>query len=121
MTSFSQHKDPSIFVNPEKFDSERWLNNKTFAKYLVPFSKGTRQCLGINLATAEIYLTLATFFRRFEMQLYETTERNVAIVHDFFVPGTHTDSTGVITDYLYIANTLDIFRSSQQSKHVGFG
>lgn len=58
MTSLLQHKDPSIFPNPEKFGPDHWLNNKTLEKYLVPFSKGTRQCLGINLATAEIYLPL---------------------------------------------------------------
>lgn len=95
MTSLFQHKSPSIFADPEKFDPDRWQNNKKLGRNLVPFSKGTRQCLGINLATSEIYLTLAAVFRRFEMQLYETTERDVEIVHDFFVPGTHADSKGV--------------------------
>lgn len=95
MTSLLQHKDPSIFPNPEKFDPDRWLDTKSLEKYLVAFSKGTRQCLGINLATAEIYLTLRTVFRRFDMQLYETTERDAEIAHDFFIPGSHPDSKGV--------------------------
>ena len=29
------------------------------------FSPGSRQCLGLNLAYAELYITLGTFFRRF--------------------------------------------------------
>lgn len=96
MTSLLQHRDPNKFPNPEKFDPERWLNNpERLEKYLVPFSKGTRQCMGINLATAEIYLTLATVFRRFDMELYQTTARDVEVVHDFFIPHGHADSKGV--------------------------
>lgn len=96
MSALLQHQDPSKFPYPKKFDPNRWLNNPEKAeKYLVPFSKGTRQCLGINLATAEIYLTLATVFRRFNMELYETTARDAEIAHDFFIPHGHADSKGV--------------------------
>ena len=98
MTSLLQHRDPSKFPDPMKFDPQRWLKqseNGRLEKYLVPFSKGTRQCMGINLATAEIYLTLATVFRRFSMELYETTERDAEIAHDFFIPHGHQDSKGV--------------------------
>lgn len=95
MTSLLQHKDGSKFSDPSVFDPDRWLNNKSIEKYLVPFSKGTRQCLGINLATAEIYLTLATVFRRVNMELYETTARDAEIEDDFFIPHGHADSKGV--------------------------
>lgn len=96
MTSLLQHMDASKFPNPTKFDPERWVNNPEKAeKYLVPFSKGTRQCMGINLATAEIYLTLATIFRRFDMELYETAARDAEIAHDYFIPHGHADSKGV--------------------------
>jgi cytochrome P450 len=95
MTSLLQHRDPSKFPDPSRFDPGRWLNNRQLEKYLVPFSKGTRQCMGINLATAEIYLTLATIFRRFDMELYETTGRDAEIVSDFFIPHGHPDSKGV--------------------------
>ncbi|KAK8041782.1 Cytochrome p450 [Apiospora rasikravindrae] len=71
MTSMLQHREPGKFPDPDRFDPERWLvlsgssssrRRKEVAaleKYLVPFGKGTRSCLGVNLATAEIYLTLA--------------------------------------------------------------
>ena len=96
MTSLLQHRDETKFPDPMKFDPERWLSNsRQLDKCLVPFSKGTRQCLGINLVTAEIYLTLAMVFRRFEMELYETTGRDAEVVADFFIPFGHEDSKGV--------------------------
>lgn len=109
MTSMLQHRDPTQFPNPDVFDPERWLvppspssDNRRqgvaeLEKYLVPFSKGTRNCLGMNLATAEIYLTLAAVFGsdRFEMRLYETTARDAEVVHDYFIPHGHGDSKGV--------------------------
>jgi cytochrome P450 len=95
MTSLLQHKDPNKFRDPESFRPDRWLSGKTSEKYLVPFCKGSRQCLGLNLANAEIYLTLATVFRRFDMELYETTARDAEVAHDFFIPHGHADSKGV--------------------------
>ena len=98
MTSLLQHRDPSKFPNPMKFDPDRWLEKSETGrldKYLVPFSKGTRQCMGINLATAEIYLTLAIVFRRFNMELYKTTERDAEIAADFFIPHGYSDSKGI--------------------------
>lgn len=98
MTSVMQHADPVKFPEPEKFSPERWLPDnpkRASDKYLVPFSKGTRQCLGINLATAEIYLTIATVFRRFDIELYETTARDAEVAHDYFIPHGHQDSKGV--------------------------
>jgi len=51
-------------------------------------------CLGINLAYAEIYLTLAAVFQRFDLELVETTREDVDIVHDFFHPSPRLDSKG---------------------------
>ncbi|KAK8139345.1 Cytochrome p450 [Apiospora sp. TS-2023a] len=102
MTSMLQHRDPVKFPNPHVFDPERWLvgspeDSAVRERCLVPFSKGTRSCLGMNLATAEIYLTLAAVFGsdRFEMGLYETSARDAEVVHDYFIPHGHADSKGV--------------------------
>lgn len=49
-----------------------------------------------SLAKAELYLTVATIFRRFENQeLFETTERDVLPKHDHFIPHPDLDSKGV--------------------------
>ncbi|KAK1756780.1 cytochrome P450 [Echria macrotheca] len=70
MSSYMQHRNPSAFPNPNVFDPERWINIPPAAvaaqnKCLVPFSKGSRGCIGQNLAMCEMYVTLGTLFHRF--------------------------------------------------------
>ena len=87
--------DPAIFPDPERFDPERWLQEKRLDKYLTNFSKGTRGCVGINLAYAELYLALAGVFRRFDFELFGTTIDDVKMVRDKLVPGAAVGSKGV--------------------------
>jgi len=98
MSSKIMHDDASVFPDPEKFDPERWLKPgaERLDKYLVPFSKGSRMCLGLNLANAEICLTLSSIFRRLDLELYETTwEEDVETVHDYFAASPPKSSRGV--------------------------
>ncbi|KAF5526711.1 Cytochrome P450 monooxygenase BOT1 [Colletotrichum aenigma] len=55
------HDNPDIFPEPERFIPERWLgeNGWELEKWFVPFSKGTRACIGLNVAYMEMYLCLA--------------------------------------------------------------
>jgi hypothetical protein len=48
-----------------------------------------------SLAYAEMYLTLASIVRRFDMELFDTTVEDVTMVHDFFVASPRLDSKGV--------------------------
>ncbi len=49
-----------------------------------------------SLAYAELYLALATVLWRFpQMELYETTRRDVDVAHNFFLPYPVLDSKGV--------------------------
>ena len=78
-----------IFPEPRKFDPERWLKgdeSTRLLKHLVSFSKGARRCIGIHLAYAELYITLATVFRRYKLELYDTKREDVEPVLDFFIP-----------------------------------
>ncbi|KAL8949990.1 MAG: hypothetical protein Q9222_003933, partial [Ikaeria aurantiellina] len=88
MTSILTHNNPTLFPSPQRFDPDRWLHDDSprLKKYLVPFSKGSRQCLGINLAYSELYLTLAAVFApgRFTFELFETGVEDVEVRHDFF-------------------------------------
>ncbi len=96
MSAIFMHDNPEKFPDPHTFRPERWLGGgDRLEKYLVNFSKGTRQCLGMNLAYAEIYLTLAAVFRRFEFELFETTREDVEVYHDFFNPQPKLGSKGV--------------------------
>jgi cytochrome P450 len=51
MSSWLMHRDPSIWPEPDKFMPERWLDlvkAKKLDKYLVAFTKGSRQCIGMQ-------------------------------------------------------------------------
>ncbi|KAK3331479.1 cytochrome P450 [Apodospora peruviana] len=88
------HPDP--FPEPTEFRPERWLQpGRRLDKYLVSFGRGTRQCLGINLAQAELHLALATVVARFDWEMYETGLDDVVCKHDFFVAVADLDSKGV--------------------------
>ena len=43
----------------------------------MPFSKGSRACIGINLAYAEVYLITAYLFRRFDFCNAGTTDADM--------------------------------------------
>jgi hypothetical protein len=52
-------------------------------------------CFIHSLAYAEIYLTIGTIFRRFDLELYETTIDDVKIERDFFVAAPSLSSKGI--------------------------
>ncbi|KAJ5826049.1 cytochrome P450 [Penicillium riverlandense] len=67
--SYTMHRDPNIFSNPEKFDPTRWLQTDHEVSDEVkiafsPFGTGSRGCLGIHLSWMELRLAAAEFFRR---------------------------------------------------------
>ena len=70
-------------------------DRKRLDAYHIPFSKGSRSCIGKDLAIVELYLTLANMFSRFDMKLFETSERDISMEHDFFAPFGSSDSKGV--------------------------
>jgi len=89
MTQKLTHYNPTIFSSPETFLPERWLDpkeRKRLEKYLQPFGKGSRACIGLHLASSELYVTIAKLFGGFDMKLFETEEDDIKQVHDFFSP-----------------------------------
>lgn len=111
MTGILIHYNETYFPDPLAFKPERWMPNPPahpLTKYLVPFTRGTRQCLGMNLAWAEIYLTLGVMFRRYgskqvqsdgdkgALELYDFDyKRDLEIVGDGALPLYSTGSKGV--------------------------
>ncbi|KAK6500255.1 hypothetical protein TWF481_010602 [Arthrobotrys musiformis] len=74
MSIYLMHQNPTVYKNLKVFDPDRWLNVSTTSpqeRYFVPFSKGSKSCLGIYLAYAEIYVTLAALMRRFKFTLHK--------------------------------------------------
>ncbi|KAF9893154.1 hypothetical protein FE257_012566 [Aspergillus nanangensis] len=82
--------DPSIFPDPHAFEPERWMRaavkGERLDRYLVNFGRGSRICLGMNLAYAELYLVLSMLVRRYDWELYETPKKNIEFVRDFETP-----------------------------------
>ena len=102
MSVFHMHYNTDIFPDPYLFKPERWLpmdtEGRRLQKYLVPFGRGSRACLGLNLAWAELYMTLGWVFRNMggSMRIVDTVkERDVDIDRDIFIPAMRKDTTGI--------------------------
>ncbi|KAI1850422.1 hypothetical protein JX266_004280 [Neoarthrinium moseri] len=97
MTLHLLHQNEEEYPEPERFNPDRWmdpspwqLGNKTF----VPFGKGKRNCIGMYLAWAEIYLLLGSIVQRFEFKFPKTKAEDFYVTKDNFALG--TPSMGVV-------------------------
>ncbi|KAG8531301.1 uncharacterized protein KY384_002929 [Bacidia gigantensis] len=102
MTSMLVHDNVSIFPDPRIFKPERWLPLETegarLQKYLVAFSRGSRQCLGMHLGSAELYIGLSGLLRHFGRQLTvvdTVKERDVDLIRDTFTPAMSPETKGI--------------------------
>ncbi|EKG12713.1 Cytochrome P450 [Macrophomina phaseolina MS6] len=92
------HMNADLFPEPECFKPERWIGAPaSLGGYILAFSKGSRQCVGINLAFAELYYGIAAVVRRFghRLELFKTDLTDVDMLHDLFVPTPKLDTQGV--------------------------
>lgn len=81
---YAMHRQEEVFESPHSFNPERWLkykdeNDTDFKerisrqqRYMMPFGKGIRLCLGMNLAILEIKFTLANLYWHAQSQISET-------------------------------------------------
>lgn len=93
------HTNESLFPDPWWFDPERWLTHDTNIlarrrRCMMSFLPGTRGCLGIHLANAEIAAAVSAM-ARWDMRLYETSLKDVSFLHDYHVMCPRLDSKGV--------------------------
>lgn len=99
MSSYLMHTDPTVYERPFEFIPERWLGavHPNMNRNFVPFSRGSRNCLGQNLAHAEINLALAVLHRPGgpQLELFETDESDIIHVHDYMIPLPKLSTKGV--------------------------
>ena len=105
MSIHAMHTDPNIFPDPHSYIPDRWLGDNydpRMDRNFVAFTKGSRSCLGINLAMAELYLTTAMIFRPEDqgglgtrLELFETGRKDVEVVRDFIMGFPSKESRGV--------------------------
>ncbi|KAF5277802.1 hypothetical protein FQR65_LT03783 [Abscondita terminalis] len=68
--SYHLHHNPDLFSNPEMFDPERFNaeNSTNISLYsYVPFSAGSRNCIGQKFAMLEIKSTLCKVLQKFKL------------------------------------------------------
>lgn len=100
MSARDIHLNPDIFKDPFDFKPERWLVDDPVElarldKHMVAFGKGTRACLGLELAKQEILLVTGNLFWKYDFELYETSEWDVTFCIDYFSPFGPRESKGV--------------------------
>ena len=99
------HLNPDIFADPMTFRPERFIENPQLKRYLMTFSQGSRQCLGMQLAYTELFLMHSEIWRRFGSkedhgedgwwELFETDRSDTDMASDRFVPYPKADSKGI--------------------------
>lgn len=118
MSGYLMQSNATVYPNPKEFYPDRWLGayDPRMDRYLAPFSRGSRRCLGqqlvhvlmlnfclrpltrlARLAYSEIHIVLATLFRPNGrvLRLYETDETDVESAHDFLLPLPKLNTKGV--------------------------
>lgn len=92
------HLDPEAHPEPLTYNPDRFLNpaiREQTEKYFAPFNKGSRSCVGRELAMLEMKMTLALLVHRFKFEMVHTTKRDVSMDHDLFSPFKPDDSKGL--------------------------
>jgi len=108
MTAPLINRHADIYERPDEFLPGRYLENPSLKKYQFAFSKGGRQCLGINLAHQELQTFTAGIFRKYDaydptkqdqggptLELFETTQADIKMYGDYITPGARPGSKGL--------------------------
>jgi hypothetical protein len=103
-SSYLVHYKEDVFPNPDIRDPEQWLTTdeatlKLRERHFVPFSKGARACIGLNLAYAEIYIGLATIVRLF--RVVEVVDKEL-VTSEMFATGLLNAQSGATPSLSYI-------------------
>ncbi|RYP32942.1 hypothetical protein DL767_004958 [Monosporascus sp. MG133] len=92
MTILLIHTNESLYPEPKRFHPDRWTDleaRKKAEKTFAPFSRGTRNCLGMYLAWAEMYHVVAAVVQRFDFQFEGASAKDFECESDQFAIRTY--------------------------------
>ncbi|KAK3696861.1 hypothetical protein LTR37_017767 [Vermiconidia calcicola] len=108
MTAPLVNRHPDIYDRPDDFLPDRYIENPALARHHLSFSKGARNCLGMNLAYQELQTFVAGIFRKYDLydptkaeqtgptlELFDTRRENIAMDSDYITPGQYEGSQGL--------------------------
>jgi cytochrome P450 len=72
VNAYAAHRRPETYPNPERFDPERFLENRYDPYTWLPFGGGTRRCIGMSFALHEMKVVLATILRRARLRAVDS-------------------------------------------------
>lgn len=89
--TYSIHKDPEYYPQPEIFDPERFSEEQTKARHpcaYLPFGDGPRNCIGMRFARMQTAIGIISLIRNFKFSTCSKTE--IPFINDeeniFLVP-----------------------------------
>lgn len=68
---YALHRRPELFTEPDRFDPDRWRPeraSKMRRDSFLPFSMGSRNCLGTHFARAQIMITAGSLLRHWHFE-----------------------------------------------------
>ncbi|PVH91467.1 cytochrome P450, partial [Periconia macrospinosa] len=91
MTTLLMHTNEKLYPEPMRFIPDRWMESssrKASSYGFAPFSRGTRICLGMHLAWAEMCMLLATLVQNFNFTIKNATASDFEFERDDMGIGT---------------------------------
>jgi cytochrome P450 len=89
MQCYTTQRDPSVFPRPDEFVPERWIDPKAVTSEMklmfMPFSHGSRACLGKNLAIMELKMITAALIKSYEVTVSPTMNPADMAMKDHFL------------------------------------
>lgn len=66
---YALHFNPAIWIDPEQFRPERFIDSKISPFQFAPFGGGYRRCIGAAFANSELAIAIATIMKTLELRM----------------------------------------------------